>query len=69
MKTVTFTFVGDGSDDVAQAFYTWFVDGGLEDQVVDELTRLTAPNIEVEGLFDLNNNTLDIAINSTTKSQ
>ncbi|TCL09175.1 hypothetical protein BXY66_1220 [Shimia isoporae] len=62
MRAVTITFVGDGSDEVAQAFYTYFVDGGLEDQVIDVLTDNTSPNIEVEGLIDINNDTLDIAI-------
>lgn len=65
MRTVTFTFVGDGSDEAAQAFYTYFVDGGLEDQVVDVLTDNTPPEIDVEGVMDLNNDTLDIAIRST----
>ncbi|MBO6896939.1 MAG: hypothetical protein GY767_14800 [Shimia sp.] len=64
MKKVTVTFVGDGSDEVAQAFYTYFVDGGLEDQIIDTLTDNTAANIEVEGIMDINNDTLDIAIQS-----
>ena len=64
MRTVTFTFVGHGSDDVAQAFYTWFVDGGLEDQAIEVLTDNTAANIDVEGILDINNDTLDIAIHS-----
>ena len=65
MKTVTFTFVGADSDAVAQAFYTWVVDGGLEDQFVDELDRLTDEKTSVEGIMDFNNDTLDIAIRST----
>lgn len=65
MKTVTFTFVGGGSDAVAQAFYTWIVDGGLEDQIVDELDRLTDEKTSVEGIMDFNNDTLDLAIRST----
>ncbi len=59
MKTVSITFVGDGSDDVAQAFYSWIIDGGLEDQIVDELTRLTDEKIEVEGIMDSDNDRLD----------
>ncbi len=31
VKKVTLTFVGFNSDEVAQRFYTWAVDGGLED--------------------------------------
>lgn len=67
MRKVTVTFVGDGSDETAQAFYTYFVDGGLEDQVIDVLTDNTAPEIEVDGIFDLNNDTLDVAILSKMK--
>lgn len=65
MRKVTITFVGDGSDDVAQAFYTYFVDGGLEGQVIDTLNDNTAANIDVEGIMDINNETLDIAIKSS----
>lgn len=68
MKTVTFTFVGDGSDEVAQAFYTWVVDGGMEDQLIDGLTELTAKNIDVDGIMDFNNDTLDIAFKSQITS-
>ncbi|SMP11492.1 hypothetical protein [Shimia sagamensis] len=66
MRKVTFTFVGHGSDEAAQAFYIYFVDGGLEDQVIDVLTENTPANIEVEGVMDINNDTLDIAIQSKT---
>ena len=68
MKTVTFTFVGGGSDEVAQAFYTWVVDGGMEDQLIDGLTDLTAKNIDVDGIMDFNNDTLDIAFKSQITS-
>lgn len=64
MKTVKFTFVGGDSDAVAQAFYTWVVDGGLEDQIISELNRLTDDKTSVEGIMDFNNDTLDIAIRS-----
>lgn len=69
MKSVKFTFVGDNSDAVAQAFYTWVVDGGLEDQLIDELDRLTDEKTSVEGIMDFNNDTLDIAIRSRVKDQ
>jgi len=64
MKSVKFTFVGGNSDAVAQAFYTWVVDGGLEDQLVEELDRITDETTSVEGIMDFNNDTLDIAIRS-----
>jgi hypothetical protein len=44
--------VGDNSDAVAQAFYTWVIDGGLEDQIIDELDRLTDGKTSVEGIMD-----------------
>jgi hypothetical protein len=69
MKTVKFTFVGDNSDAVAQAFYTWVVDGGLEDQIIDELDRLTDGKTSVEGIMDFNNDSLDIAIRSLVTDQ
>ena len=64
MKTVQFTFVGDGSDMAAQALYTWVVDGGLEDQLIDRLNELTPGNIEVDGITDSNNEDLVITIRS-----
>lgn len=67
MKTVSLTFVGDNSDAVAQAFYTWVVDGGLEDHIVEGLDRLTDDKTEVDGIFDINNDTLDIAMLSKSK--
>lgn len=63
MKKVTLTFVGDHSDEVAQKFYTWVIDGGLEDSIID---NLSTPEIAVEGITDFNNETLDIAIGSKT---
>lgn len=67
MKKVTLTFVGHQSNDVAQAFYTWLVDGGLEDQLTETLTNNVGGDVEVDGVFDLNNETLDVAILSTEK--
>lgn len=64
MKKVTFTFVGFQSDEVAQRFYTWIVDGGLEDEIIDTLSR---DGISIDGVSDFNNDSLDIAISS--KSQ
>ena len=69
MKTVKFTFVRGNSDAVAQAFYTWVVDGGLEDQLIDELDRLTDDKTSVEGILDFNNDNLDIAIRSRVTDQ
>lgn len=67
MKKVTFTFVGNGSDQTADKFYSWVVDGGLEDYIVDTLTDLTDEEIEVDGISDFNNETYDISIRSFVK--
>ncbi|MCI5121991.1 MAG: hypothetical protein D3908_12530 [Candidatus Electrothrix sp. AUS4] len=61
MKNVTLTFVGFNSDEAAQRFYTWVVDGGLEDGIIDTLSY---DGIEITGIKDFNNDTLDIAIES-----
>jgi hypothetical protein len=64
MRKVTFTFVGFKSNEIAQKFYTWVIDGGLEDSIIDTLTDdLT----EVEGITDFNGESLDIAILSKSK--
>ncbi len=65
MQRVTFTFVGDNSDEIAHKFYTWVIDGGLEDSIIDTLTD---DEIKVEGIADFNNESLDIAILSKRKS-
>jgi hypothetical protein len=62
MKKVTFTFVGQDSDEMAQNFYTWFVDGGLEDQIIDTLSEKGPSKVDVT---EINNETLDIIFNCT----
>lgn len=59
MKQVTLTFVGFRSDEVAQKFYSWLIDGGLEDGLIDELST---DEIRVEGIKDWNNDTLQLAV-------
>lgn len=59
MKQVTFTFVGQDSDIMAQKFYTWYVDGGLEDEVVDTLSGIGPSEVET---IEINNDTLDIIL-------
>lgn len=61
MKKVTLTFVGFRSDEIAEKFYTWVVDGGLEDSIIDTLSD---DEVSVEGITDFNNSTLDVAIES-----
>lgn len=62
MKSVTLTFIGDHSDEIAQKFYTWVVDGGLEDQIID---TLSGDGVAVSGIVDFNNEQLSVAISSS----
>lgn len=41
MSHVTLSFEGDDADAMAERFYVWLVDGGLEDEVVDTLSTET----------------------------
>jgi hypothetical protein len=63
MKKVLFTFVGDNSDEIAQKFYTWVIDGGLADTITDNLSDTTI-NLD---LLDFDNETFDIAFKSELK--
>ena len=38
MKTVQITFAGSKSDAMAKKFFSYLVDGGLEDQLIDVLS-------------------------------
>ena len=38
MKTVQITFAGPKSDAMAKKFFSYLVDGGLEDQLIDVLS-------------------------------
>jgi hypothetical protein len=62
MKKVTLTFIGYKSDKMAQKFYTWVVDGGFEDSIIDTLSE---DDVKINGISDLNNDSLDIAILSS----
>jgi hypothetical protein len=66
MKSVTITFVGHRSEEVAERFYTWVVDGGLEDSIIDTLSD---DEIDVQGILDINNDSLSLAIVSTEPSE
>lgn len=61
MKTVSITFLGHHSDEVARKFYDWVVDGGLEDSIIDTLSD---DSVEVDGIVDIDTGTLSIAIES-----
>lgn len=66
MKKVTFTFAGRDSDKMAQQFYTWFVDGGLEDQVVDTLSEMGPSEVEV---IEIDNASLEIVLGCSYKGE
>ncbi len=38
MKTVRIDFAGPKSEEMARRFYAYLVDGGLEDQVIQEIS-------------------------------
>lgn len=38
MKTVQITFAGPKSDAMAKKFFSYLVDGGLEDQLIEQLS-------------------------------
>lgn len=66
MKKVTLTFVGQDSDIMAQKFYTWFVDGGLEDQVIDTLSEMGPSNVD---LIEIDNESLDLIMGCSYKPE
>ena len=66
MKKVTFEFVGQDAEEMAQKFYTWFVDGGLEDEIVDTLSDMGPSEVEV---VEIDNEKLNIILNCKYKGQ
>ncbi len=45
MNSVTINFDGDRAEEMAKAFFTYLVDGGLEDQLID---RISDAKTEIE---------------------
>ncbi|WP_435133891.1 hypothetical protein [Plesiomonas shigelloides] len=66
MKSVTFTFVGQDANEMAEQLYTWFVDGGLEDQVVDTLSDQGPSKVEV---IEIDNEGLQVVLGCSYKDQ
>ncbi len=66
MKNVTLTFAGQDSDEMAQQFYTWVVDGGLEDQIVDTLSEMGPSNVEI---IEIDNDSLNIVLGCSYKGE
>ncbi|MGI2921876.1 hypothetical protein [Vibrio diabolicus] len=59
MKKVTLTFVGEGSERIADKFYTWLADGELEDSLIETLSDR---EVSVVGISDMDNETRDVVI-------
>ncbi|MFW1145752.1 hypothetical protein ACEV8H_17965 [Vibrio parahaemolyticus] len=57
MKKVTLTFVGEGSERIADKFYSWLADGGLEDSLIETLSDR---EVSVVGISDMDNETRDV---------
>jgi hypothetical protein len=65
MKKVTLTFLGDKTDEIAEKFFTWLVDGGFEDQLIE---ALSTDEIVVDGVFDYNKDTLDVTLKTSLRT-
>ncbi|BBM64854.1 hypothetical protein VA249_15000 [Vibrio alfacsensis] len=61
MKKVTLTFIGEGSEQVAEKFYAWMTEGGLEDSMIEHLSDR---EVSVVGINDMDNETRDVVINT-----
>ncbi|WP_019879552.1 hypothetical protein [Succinispira mobilis] len=65
MKKVTFTFVGQDSEIMAEKLYNWYVDGGLEDLLVDTLTEEGPASVET---LEIDNAEREIILSCTYKN-
>lgn len=58
-KSVTFVFEGEQAGKVAEYFYHWYVDGGLQDQVEETLSENLEADIETTAI---DNETLTVTL-------
>lgn len=65
MKKVTFTFVGQDSEIMAEKLYNWYVDGGLEDLLVDTLNEEGPASVET---LEIDNAEREIILSCTYKN-
>lgn len=65
MKNVSISFEGDRAAEMAKKFFTWLVDGGLEDQVTDHLSDLQT-TVEISD-SDATANTITFSCRNATK--
>ena len=63
---VKLKFSGFKSEEVAQRFYTYLVDGGLEDGLID---ILSGGDVSVEGVGEIDNQNLVVTIESKEQSK
>lgn len=61
MRKVTLNFIGDRSENMAEAFYTWLLDGGLEDTLIE---GLSTEEVELDGVIDFDNQNLEVVLAS-----
>ncbi|RMA81014.1 hypothetical protein [Umboniibacter marinipuniceus] len=61
MRKVTLNFIGDRSETMAEAFYTWLLDGGLEDTLIE---GLSTDELELDGVIDFDNQNLEVVLAS-----
>ena len=61
MRKVTLNFIGDRSENMAEAFYTWLLDGGLEDTLIE---GLSTDEVELDGVIDFDNQNLEVVLAS-----
>ena len=63
---MSFTSVGQDSEQMAQQLYTWVIDGGLEDQLVDGLSEMGPSDVEI---IEIDNENLDIVLGCSYKAE
>ena len=61
MRKVTLNFIGDRSELVAEKFYSWLIDGGLEETIAEGLSDEI---VDVDGIIDFDNENLEVAFAS-----
>ncbi len=61
MRKVTLNFIGDRSELVAEKFYGWLIDGGLEEIIAQGLSDEV---VDVDGIIDFDNENLEVAFAS-----
>lgn len=61
MRKVTLNFIGERSEMMAERFYNWLIDGGLEDILIEGLSDEV---VELDGVIDFDHENLEVALSS-----